>query len=263
MQYTIGTRNSPCTVAVVIKALKQFTLRIQASDDQRENTFLSNRFSDIKEGEETVFYIQMPLSPNVCRITLFDDVLGETSKDREPSFQVKRIYKTRLKHRHPLALLNDPKTKEFVRFAQRFCYNAGWIRANLDDETYSSDNNEFRIKYLPIICDGGVEVTTPARINKYTKIIEVSKRKYIGMTVPERICILLHEYAHLFINANEADELEADLNGLCIYLSLGYPRIEAYEVFIKTFYTVPTPQNLERYKHIEEFIDQFDQQKVS
>jgi hypothetical protein len=48
------------------------------------------------------------------------------------------------------------------------------------------------------------------------------------------------------------------LNGLLIYLGLGYPRIEAFEVFAKTFANAPSEQNKMRFDKIKNFIDNFE-----
>jgi hypothetical protein len=73
------------------------------------------------------------------------------------------------------------------------------------------------------------------------------------------MAILLHEFSHVYLNENVDDEVEADLNGLLIYLGLGYPRIEAFEVFAKTFLSVPSDGNRMRYDKIKTFIDEFEQ----
>jgi hypothetical protein len=48
------------------------------------------------------------------------------------------------------------------------------------------------------------------------------------------------------------------LNGLLIYLGLGYPRIEAFEVFAVTFMDSPTEQNKTRFDKIKNFIENFE-----
>jgi hypothetical protein len=111
---------------------------------------------------------------------------------------------------------------------------------------------------MPIIEDNGVEQTTPARIDIDSGIIEVSKRQFIEYTIPNRMAILLHEFSHIYLNDNVDDEVEADLNGLLIYLGLGYPRIEAFEVFAKTFMNNPTDENGMRFDSIKNFIDNFE-----
>jgi hypothetical protein len=104
----------------------------------------------------------------------------------------------------------------------------------------------------------GSEQTTPARIDVDSGLIEVSKKHFMDYTIPNRMAILLHEFSHIYLNDNIDDEVEADLNGLLIYLGLGYPRIEAFEVFAKTFIVAPTEQNKMRYDKIKNFIDNFE-----
>jgi transcriptional antiterminator len=50
------------------------------------------------------------------------------------------------------------------------------------------------------------------------------------------------------------------LNALLIYLGLGYPRIDAYNVFTKVFETSDNEANIERMKLIDEFIRNFEKQ---
>jgi len=69
--------------------------------------------------------------------------------------------------------------------------------------------------------------------------------------------ILLHEYSHFYLNSDIANETEADLNGLTIYLGLGYPIREAYEAFAKTFIGYPSEQNKQRYDIINRFIREY------
>ncbi len=64
-----------------------------------------------------------------------------------------------------------------------------------------------------------------------------------------------------YLNERIEDETEADLNGLLIYLALGYPRIEAYQSFLTTFKDTPTPQNKERYEILHQFITNFERNK--
>jgi hypothetical protein len=81
------------------------------------------------------------------------------------------------------------------------------------------------------------------------------------MTIPMRMAILLHEFSHFYLNSDISNETEADLNGLTIYLGLGYPIREAYEAFGTTFIGYPSEQNKKRYdiinKFIREYIDEY------
>jgi hypothetical protein len=73
------------------------------------------------------------------------------------------------------------------------------------------------------------------------------------------MCILLHEFSHYYLNTDIANETEADLNGLLIYLGLGYPRIDAYNVFSQVFITAPNSVNTNRMKIIDKFIRNFEE----
>jgi hypothetical protein len=128
---------------------------------------------------------------------------------------------------------------------------------------YTSNDGNFRVDYLDdIIGDGGRTLNTPARINKNSAIIQVSKKKFLQYTIPERMAILLHEFSHYYLNDDISNETEADLNALLIYLGLGYPRIDAYNVFTKVFESSDNEANIERMKLIDEFIRNFEKQYV-
>ena len=144
----------------------------------------------------------------------------------------------------------------FVKFATSFAFNAG----HLPSGTYKSPDGKFTIEYLPTIISSntGREMETPARISKTSGRIQVSQKKFVPSSVPMRMAILLHEYSHFYINDDINNETEADLNGLLIYLGLGYPRFEAHEAFLKTFIDTPSHQNKVRYDKIKKFIDDFE-----
>jgi hypothetical protein len=59
-----------------------------------------------------------------------------------------------------------------------------------------------------------------------------------------------------------SNEVEADLNALLIYLGLGYPRIDAFNVFIGVFKNTPTEQNAQRIEILKTFIQDFDKKNV-
>ena len=97
-----------------------------------------------------------------------------------------------------------------------------------------------------LIVDGQVD-PTPARISQQTGIIEVSKKDFLEYTIPMRMAILLHEFAHFYLNEIMEDEIEADKHSLNIYMALGYPRIDAYNVYLDVFANAPTELNKDRY----------------
>ena len=151
--------------------------------------------------------------------------------------------------------------RKFVKFAEEFSAKAGYISAK--GSVYTSDDGQFRIDYLDdIIGDNGKSLKTPARISRNQGIIEVSKLKFSKYSVPMRMAILLHEFSHFYLNSDMANETEADLNALIIYLGLGYPRIDAYNVFTQVFHTSPTELNKDRMKIIDDFIRNFENKYI-
>jgi hypothetical protein len=252
----IYTGYGSCTLQVKIQAKKACVVYLNVYDSKVENTFEQKRFRAFHSDEVTTLYVQMPLSGEWTIAEFFEDAqLGSGN------FQVLSITKTGLpKFNSIVATFND-KVKKFIPFAQRFCFNASVLTA-YDDRDYVSKNGDFKIKYSTIIQDNGKEQLTPARINKVTQVIEVSKAKFLSFTVPMRFCILCHEFSHLFLNEDMYNELEADLNGLIIYLGLGYPRFEAHETFISTFDGAGDAAAAlfqQRYQYIQDFINRFDQ----
>jgi hypothetical protein len=211
------------------------------------------------EGDKE-FVVRMPLSPNTAIITVFNEANGNRDVNNDNSIKVTYITKAPLEKRMDLVDFANHEICNFVSFSQKFAFNAGVLPC----KTYLSANQLFRIDYLPFIENRktGEKLSTPARIGISSGKIEVSKEAFIKMTIPMRMAILLHEFSHVYVNSDIKDETEADLNGLLIYLSLGYPRIEAYEAFLKTFIGTPTAQNKVRYDIINNFIKNFEKTNV-
>jgi hypothetical protein len=76
-----------------------------------------------------------------------------------------------------------------------------------------------------------------------------------------RMVILLHEFSHKYINPklnrDIGDEVSADINALNIYLSLGYPLIEAQYAFLKVFRGANNELNKRRYLILNDFMTKF------
>ncbi len=256
MQYRIGTNFKPCSVKITVQANKPCTVWIEAYDPTQANTFYTKRYWQFLNTEPQTFYVQMPVVGKSVMVSISEKEADVSSA--YGNFTVKEIKRVGLPRRMHIAKMQAASVRHFVRFCQRFSFNAG-ILPTYEDRYYKSAKGDFLIHYLPtIIAGNGEEHLTPARINTETKIIQVSKAKFIALTIPQRICILLHEFSHEFRNEDEDNELEADINGLIIYLGLGYPRIEAKQTFLSIFMQSPTPENIKRYKHIEQFIDQYE-----
>jgi len=251
MIYTVPTRHEEITLVIKVYTNSAVNIKVKVVDADQPNTTFTDR-SKIVDGE-SIFFVRMPVSPQTSLVYVYNEDNGNTTI-QDLSFEVDSISKEPLEKKLDVIDFNNQLVKSFVTFATRFSYNAG----SLSSGTYVSDDKMFVIKYMPTIEDDGVEQTTPARIELNTGVIEVSKKQFIDFTVPNRMAILLHEFSHVYLNNNQDDEVEADLNGLLIYLGLGYPRIEAFEVFASTFMNAPTQQNKMRFDKIKNFIDNFE-----
>lgn len=253
MVYEVPSNYNEFTLLVKVATDKPEKIRLIVKDAEIPDTVFTNRFKTVN-GEVT-FFVRMPVSGKKAYLVVYNERVGNVDANDDPSFKVLEVRRLPLEKKMDVVDFSDPKLKTFVKFCTKFCFNAG----NLTSGTYNSGNREFTIQYLPaIVHPNGKESMTPARIGVQSGIIQVSQSKFKPMTVPMRMAILLHEFSHFHVNENMHDETEADLNGLLIYLGLGYPRIEAYEAFLNTFISVPNQQNKARYDKINKFIQDFE-----
>lgn len=253
MKYRINSRYEQMTLAISVKSSYPIKIRLKVYDAENPKTIFTNRFKTVDGFFK--FFVRLPLTPKTLIVELSDDLRGEDISNR---ITVSNIEKIGLEKRMDEVDINSYSVMCFVDFAQKFSFNASYLAPN----NYVSDEGGYKIEFLPTIIDSnGRELKTPARISKSTGRIQVSKKLFDDYTVPMRMAILLHEFAHFYLNENIDDEIEADLNGLLIYLGLGYPRIDGYEAFLTVFEETPTQQNKNRYDIINKFITEFEKKK--
>ena len=254
MNYKLNSRYEQMTLAISVQVARPTKLRLKVVDAEKPLTCFTNRYKTVNHTYK--FYVRLPLTPKTLDIILSDDERGGDISNR---VRVLNIEKKPLEKRMDEVDFNSYSVGAFVDFAQRFSFNASYLQPN----DYVSELQHYKIEYLPTIIDGrnGRELQTPARISKSNGRIQVSKKLFNNYTVPMRMAILLHEFAHFYLNDNIDDEVEADLNGLLIYLGLGYPRIDGYEAFLQVFENTPTVENKKRYDIINKFINDFENKK--
>lgn len=253
MNLRLPTRYEEFTLLIKVKTPKSERIHLIVYDEDRKNTVFTNRWKTVNG--ECSFFVRMPVSGKTAVICVYNEKNGQ-HKENDDSFEVLEVKKLPLEKRLDVVDFTNGKLRSFINFCTRFCFNAGHISSG----TYRSNDGKFSIEYVPTIISSksGKELETPARISKDTGKIQVSQKKFVPDTVPMRMAILLHEYSHYYVNADMDDESEADLNGLLIYLGLGYPRFEGHEAFLKTFINTPTEQNKVRYDKIKRFIEDFE-----
>lgn len=249
--------NQPTTLKIVVATKRVQKIWIKVADPTKKNTYYIKRFANVK-GKKS-FFVNMPVSPMVADVIVYNANNGLSERDR--SFKVLSIKRLPLKVK-PLMRLSK-KTLSFLRFAEEFCQSAGYIPSSTDGETYKSNNGKFRIDYFNVIRSKGdkSKISTPARISQLTGKIEVSAKAFRKYTIPMRMAILMHEFSHFYVNEVPSDESEADINGLKIYFTRGYPKISAYNVFLNVFKRSPSMQNKQRYEKLDNFIRDYKEQE--
>jgi len=254
MTYKIWTRYEPIMLKIIIKTFKPENMCLKVYDPTHANTNFTEREKIINGQEE--MYVRMPLSPNTACVQIYNKTNGDLPSKADKTFVVIDVVKEELDITLPATNMDNSLVRSFVRFAQKFCYNAGWVAA---DKDYASSNGQFKIEYLPYIVSSKSreKMQTPARISTKNGRIQVSQESFVPFSIPMRMAILLHEFSHFYINTDISNETEADLNGLTIYLGLGYPIREGLLAFGETFVGYPTAENKKRYDIINTFIKNY------
>jgi hypothetical protein len=258
MNLRLLTEHAEQMLKITVRVLsgKPEKIQIVVCDAEQNNTVLTNRYK-VFDGDDS-FYVRMPVSPRVALVQVYNDANGNLPDGQDKSFKiVGDIIRMPLEKKMRSVDMKNPDVRSFVDFAQGFCYYMGVM----DTGTWESRDKRVRIRLDPVIMRGDKVSSTPARISEDTKLIEVSQQIMLPFTVPMRFAIICHEFAHCYLNAAPESETEADLQGLMIYLGLGYPRIEAHMAFTQTFQGAASELNAKRYAILKQFIEDFESHK--
>jgi hypothetical protein len=267
MRLVFNTNNNPTSYLVDMTTSEPSKMIIIARDAIKPFTFYYKQWYVVTGNRKIT--IMLPQTPQNLLIEVYNYKNGNLRNGEDITFKF-GIKEMPLKTKLSVFDFKKPLVANFIKFAQRFSELAGVVCAN--KSIYCFDR--FRINYYDvirdlreyIIKDGKYiknpsymkELTTPARVNKTLGIIEISKKYFCQYTIPQRMIILLHEFSHFYYNKEKSNEEEADFNALLMYLGLGYPRIEALDIWVKVFLKADTNQNRERYTKIKNFINKFD-----
>jgi len=256
----LATNRVPLSLVLGIRTSKPEMITIIVRSIRKPQTYYIRRQTEI-DGERE-YILNLPQSPKGTEVLIFNSAVGNLPSNQDPSFQITE-FKTESLQTCPINMKFG--TESFVKFAQWFSENASILSGTVQGKpsTYRSNDGKFQIDYFNKIVDRdtGRVLTTPARIGHTSGIIEVSKSDFLRYTVPMRMIILLHEYAHKYLNPEVnkpiAYETGADINALNIYLALGYPPAEAYYAFLHVFKDANNADNAKRYHILNDFIKKF------
>jgi len=252
-----GREEQMLKISIRTTSGKQEKIRIVVCDAEQNNTVFTNRYK-VFDGDQD-FFVRLPLAPKAALVQIYNEAIGNRPEKEETTFCLigDGIVRMPLEKKMDVVDMANPDIRSFVKFVTGFCYYMGIMKTG----EYSSRDERIKIKFVPMIMRGETESTTPARISEQSKIIEVSQAIMLPFTVPMRFAILCHEFAHCYLNKIPESETEADLQGLLLYLGLGFPRIEAHLAFTQTFQGAATPLNEKRYRILKRFIEDFEEHK--
>jgi len=256
----LNTNYDPLIYQVSVTTTSMQPIRVIAYDAKQTTTVFTDRQKNVN-GDYS-FYVRMPQCGSKTQIIVYNENVGVVTVDN--TFKITKQQKVPFESN--IVTLSDMTIDErsFVRFAQRFAYNASVSNTGV----YKSDDGKFTIELLDNIVDEKNQIIpTSFRIlidgvdegGNFVKggKIQASKNMIKNYTVPIIFFLLMHEYSHYHLNNDVDNELEADLNALNVYLSMGYPYIDAIWALAITFQRNQTDENAERWEQCNKYIDNY------
>jgi hypothetical protein len=266
MNFILPTENRSFALELKLNTLEKREVAIVAQsydpEGQAPPVYYLNRIAPVN-GERT-FTLKFPQSPELMKLSVFDSQSDPNHDNAEVE-----IISSETVDLPTADIWLKADDREFIEFAQKFAEQAKTLPAGRDGRpmVYESKNRKFRINYFDVIRDSkGNELSTPARVGHKTGNIDMAKSLTMEYTVPMMVLVLLHEYSHKYKNPdakfNIGYETGADIHALDMYLSMGYPHIEAQRGFLSVFDNAKSEENHKRYKIINDFITKFANGKI-
>ncbi len=248
----IPTNKQRFVIHIRIKAHRPMELGIQAYDPRYSHTFyLRRKARFLKAGEAREFTLRFPVSSKEMELFIFDKNARHDRHFSVISFEVAPM--------EAASLWASESQHRFLKFAIAFAQKAGHTPTGF----YDSPSGEFLFHYLASITDGsGKELITPARTHRLMPRVQISKRLFLGFTIPIRVAILAHEGCHWFLNTRS--QTTADLCGIKQYLDYGFPKIEAVYAMTQIFGSYPElvgEAQLKRTRDVVRFIEAHTKEK--
>ncbi len=258
MQQVFDSNNEQFTLQITVLCTGKKRFRVWAEQLDKKNSKYADRVI-VVENSRTIHF-NFPVSPKELFIGCLN---ADNVKDDDFKVILKR---EPLKH---YDIHMDSEVKDFVQLAINFSQVCGFKQPAPQGTIYQTADQKFNIKFMPQIIDysSGRVINTPARVGHASGIIEVSYEKFKRYTIPMRVMILLHEFSHKYRNPKIGlqinNEFGADINGLYIYLGIGYSKIDAICVFANVFLKAQSDGNIQRIRKIQDYIQRFENQEYA
>ena len=265
MVIDIPSNYFPFQIDITIETNQLSYMKVAAFDPNKPASKYAD-FNSKVNGQRT-FQLRFPVSPKRLKVVIFNQEHGNLPFGDDPTFKIKNVQVKKVKQ---YDVWWNQDTKNFYEFAVEFAQDAGMLSSGKrKPHIYRSDDGKFTIDYYDTIYDSKEKqfLSTPARVGHISGTIEVSKSKFLEYTVPMRLAILMHEFAHKFLNPNIKRkigyETGADIQGLYVYLGKGWSPIEAHKAYLKVFRTSNGKANHKRYKILRDFITKYERGEIA
>ncbi len=247
MEFDLAPYNMPFNLELTLKSSMPSKVLIIAKDIETNEVYIERKGKVLGQRK---FVLKFPLSPNRLRILV-----------RSAHTERSDVWIHHIKVRKVRICPVDLSTQD-----KRFMGFAGWFSKNADkriaaDKGVIYKKDGFQIIYVNRVHDQGQPMTTPAVVGNTSGNIIVAKHYFKDYTVPMRMCVLMHEYAHKFKNPEYGrkvqNEISADLISVHMLLALGYSQMEILYCYAAIFSGRDNKENRSRFAAIEEYIEIF------
>lgn len=255
MQFDLFPNGKPFNMLLGLRILRPVKISLTVFDSLTHRVYATRK---LKITRSMGVLIKMPIVPD----QLTAKIVCEQHTPGNEGFTIETI-EVMPDTKCPLEL--SDKDRQFICFAKWFATELPYLEAGEKGTIYQSEG--FSILYLDRIKEGETELTTPARIERLSGMIEVSKNAVKTYSVPMLMIMLLHEYGHKWKNPEYGkevtNELTADIIAVHIALNLGFDSMEVENCYRAVFARKDTELNRKRMKAISEFIELFQANESS
>ncbi len=249
MEFDLFPNKKPFHLFLGLKILRPVTIKITVYDPLTKRVY-GQRL--LKLSKSLNLLMKMPIVPDELTARI-------VSKEETPGRDSFRLESIEVKPDTICPLELSENDCKFIAFVKWFATELPRLEAGSKGTIYQSEG--FSILYLDQLKEGETELTTPARIDRGSGMIEISKKAIADYTVPMLMIMLLHEYSHKWKNPEYgkevANELTADIIAVHIALNLGFDFTEVENCYRAVFAKKDTELNRKRMKAISEFIQLF------
>ena len=163
--------SKPITLMIEVATASPEKIRVIVKDNDKPFTVYTDRYATV---EGTLkYYVRMPLSPPIAKISVFNEQNGNLGKGEDTTFKIIGFEELPLKRKLGCIDFDNPEIKSFIGFSSEFSQKAGYLSAG--GSVYMSEDGVFRIDYLD-----SIKSKSGKKIKNSSKNFSI-KRKYTSL----------------------------------------------------------------------------------